>query len=104
MNSSKMVFASRFSSRLKGLLGTNCSWGESGILVLAPCKSIHTFGMRYCIDVAFVDKTGVVLRSERNIPPCRTLRCAHAEVVLERPSLPGSPWFSKGESVQLVAR
>ncbi len=33
-----------------------------GALVLRPCRQVHTFGMRFPIDVAFCDRTGVVLR------------------------------------------
>lgn len=32
-----------------------------GVLVIDPCRSVHTFGMRFPIDVAFCDRDGVVL-------------------------------------------
>src|SRR3954465_10572744 len=48
------------SGRVKGLLGRD---GIEGALYLAPAKSVHTLGMRFPIDVAFVDKDMVVLRT-----------------------------------------
>jgi len=32
-------------------------------MYLAPAKSVHTLGMRFAIDVAFVDRDMVVLRT-----------------------------------------
>ena len=47
-------------ARARGLLGRD---GFDGALLLQPAKSVHTFGMRFPIDVAFVDKDLVVLRT-----------------------------------------
>ncbi len=45
--------ADDFHSRLRGLLGRD---GLEGALLLKPASSVHTFGMRFPIDVAFCDK------------------------------------------------
>jgi len=45
--------------RRRGLLGRD---GIEGALLLTPAKSVHTFGMRFAIDVAHLDGDGVVLR------------------------------------------
>ena len=45
--------------RRRGLLGRD---GIEGVFVLAPCRQVHTIGMRFPIDVAFCDRSGVVLR------------------------------------------
>ena len=45
-------------ARAKGLLGRA---SVHGALVLDPARSVHTFGMRFAIDVAFVDETGIVV-------------------------------------------
>ncbi|MDP8975266.1 MAG: DUF192 domain-containing protein [Actinomycetota bacterium] len=45
--------ADGFQSRLRGLLGRD---GVNGALLLKPASSVHTFGMRFPIDVAFCDK------------------------------------------------
>jgi hypothetical protein len=45
--------AETFGARLRGLLGQG---GVDGALMLRPAKSVHTMGMRFSIDVAFVDR------------------------------------------------
>ncbi len=45
-------------ARSKGLLGRD---GFEGALLLRPARSVHTLGMRFPIDVAFVDDQLVVL-------------------------------------------
>jgi hypothetical protein len=47
-------------ARTRGLLGRD---GIEGALVLRPCRHVHTFGMRFPVDVAFCDVTGRVLRT-----------------------------------------
>ena len=39
--------------RARGLLGRD---GIDGALLLRPARSVHTFGMRFAIDVAFCDR------------------------------------------------
>jgi uncharacterized membrane protein (UPF0127 family) len=34
-----------------------------GALVLRPCRTVHTVGVRFPVDVAFVDRDGIVLRT-----------------------------------------
>ena len=50
------------SSRRRGLLGRD---GVEGALVIEPCRWIHTIGMRFAIDVAFLDGHGVVVKCTR---------------------------------------
>lgn len=50
--------AESFGARLRGLLGRD---GLEGALLLRPAKSVHTVGMRFAIDVAFVDEAMTVL-------------------------------------------
>jgi uncharacterized membrane protein (UPF0127 family) len=45
--------------RARGLLGRD---GIEGVMVLRPCRHVHTFRMRFPIDVAFCDRAGTVLR------------------------------------------
>jgi len=59
-------------SRLWGLLPVapaNFSQGRG--LWIVPCRGVHTLGMRYPIDVVYLDKNGVVLHAERNLAPWR---------------------------------
>jgi len=38
-------------------------------LLLWPCQAIHTVGLRFAIDAAFVDTQGIVLQIYHNLPP-----------------------------------
>jgi uncharacterized membrane protein (UPF0127 family) len=60
-------------------------------LLIPDCRSVHTFGMHFAIDVTFLDGRGRVLRVERSVGPRRVLVCRGAFAVLERPSAPGGP-------------
>jgi len=44
--------------RRRGLIGRD---DVEGAIVLRPCRQVHTFGMRFPIDVAFCDRSGTVL-------------------------------------------
>ncbi|MEI3376850.1 MAG: DUF192 domain-containing protein [Coriobacteriales bacterium] len=96
----RFVLALSFAARARGLLGTDASWGEGNrVLVLAPCKSVHTIGMGYGLDIAFVDRHGVVLRSEQAVPPGRVLGCRKATFVLERPHQDDGRWPEAGKTM-----
>ena len=60
-------------------------------LLIPRCRSIHTFGMRFPIDVTFLDERGEALRHERRVPPRRVLHERSAFAVLERVSPPRRP-------------
>jgi uncharacterized membrane protein (UPF0127 family) len=55
-------------------------------LLIPRCRSVHTFGMRFPIDVLFLDDDDRVIELRRAIPPCRVIRCPGAMAVLELPS------------------
>jgi len=48
------------SARRRGLLGRD---HLEGAIVLRPCRWVHTIGMRFPIDVAFLDDDGVVVKT-----------------------------------------
>ena len=50
----KMILAEDLFSRLKGLMFSAELPGCDGFLI-RPCNSIHTFFMRYALDVIFLD-------------------------------------------------
>ena len=50
--------AHEVSARMRGLLGRD---GIEGGLLLPRCRSVHTLGMRFPIDVAFLDRKGKVV-------------------------------------------
>jgi len=60
-------------------------------LLIPHCRSVHTFGMRFPIDVTFLDERGRIVRVARNVPPRRVLFERRAFAVLERVSPPRPP-------------
>jgi uncharacterized membrane protein (UPF0127 family) len=56
--------------RRRGLLGRTALDADSA-LIIAPCNAIHTFFMKFNIDVAFVDRGGTILRASRQLRPWR---------------------------------
>jgi uncharacterized membrane protein (UPF0127 family) len=69
----KVRTASTLLSRFVGLLGT-ASIADGEGLWIAPCRGVHTLGMRYPIDVAFLDARGVVVGILEGLPPNRVGR------------------------------
>ena len=64
----RVIVADNFSKRLKGLLGSSgLNLGEG--LVIKPCNSVHTIGMKFTIDVAFVDKNNIVIKVIHSLKP-----------------------------------
>jgi uncharacterized protein len=52
-------------------------------LLIPHCRSVHTFGMRFRLDVVFLDENGRVLRVAHDTPPRRLLFSGGAFAVLE---------------------
>lgn len=71
-------------------------------LLLVRCSDIHTFGMRYSIDVAFFDREGRCVASERSLKPFRRRRYPDAVSVLERRAA-SDPWPRKGDGCTFIA-
>lgn len=71
-------------SKAVGLLSDGRILVGDDVLLLVPCHDIHTFGMTEPIDVAFIDETGCVVRTYRQLAPYKRLTCAQACAVLER--------------------
>jgi uncharacterized membrane protein (UPF0127 family) len=69
-------------SRAMGLLGTQ-KLLPNRALWLRPCASIHTMGMRYSIDVVFLDRQGRVKKIVSQLSPFRWAACRQADSVIE---------------------
>jgi len=68
--------------RMRGLLGRSGLESGEGLL-LRPTGSVHTFFMRFPIDVVFLARDGEVLKVARALPPWRTAGARGAKAVLE---------------------
>ncbi|MFQ6111685.1 MAG: DUF192 domain-containing protein [Nitrospinota bacterium] len=78
--------AGTFFERLRGLLGrSGLATGEA--LLLDPCRAVHTAGMRFPIDILFLDRSGRVVGVAQRVPPNRVLVAAgRTRRVLELPA------------------
>ena len=52
-------------------------------LLIPHCRSVHTFGMRFAIDVVFLDEHGQIARLAPAVGRGRVLSCRGAYAVLE---------------------
>ena len=75
-------------SRLLGLALLRPERAGEGLLI-PRCRSVHTFGMRFALDLVFLDELGVPLATRRNVPPRRLARHRRAAAVLELPARQG---------------
>ena len=68
--------------RAIGLLGRASLAPDEGF-VIGGCGAIHTVGMRFAIDVVFLDAGGRVVRVAESLPAWRVAWAARATTVLE---------------------
>lgn len=69
-------------SRRKGLLGRT-SFPPGSALFIAPSNAVHTFFMRFAIDVVFVAKDGRVVKVCRSLAPWRMACALRAYATIE---------------------
>jgi uncharacterized protein len=55
-------------------------------LLIPRCRSVHTFGMRFSLDLYWLDADGAVAEVSRKVPPRRFTSCRRAAAVLEVPA------------------
>ncbi len=84
-----MAVAATRAARRRGLLG--CP-RVTGALVLAPCRQVHTVGMRVAIDAVFVGRDGRVLRVARLVPGRVSRPVWRSRWVLEGPAGAAAAW------------
>jgi uncharacterized membrane protein (UPF0127 family) len=72
-------------ARRRGLLGREAMPAGSA-LAIAPCSSVHTFFMRFPIDIVFVARDGCVIKVRRRVAPWRVAAALSAFAVIELPA------------------
>lgn len=87
----------KFSMRLRGLLGRE---PDSATRLFVPCNSVHTFGMKHAIDIAFISAKGVVLEVFYGVGPGKILSRQESSIVAERFHAT-RPWFCVGDEVKI---
>ena len=78
----RVEIADRGATRRKGLLGRNALGPGEGLWIV-PCESVHTFGMRFAIDLVYVDRYKRVKKVRSNVTPWRMSACLSAHSVVE---------------------
>jgi uncharacterized membrane protein (UPF0127 family) len=78
--------------RVQGWLGREAVAEDEGLLI-RPCASVHSFGMRFRFDVAFLDRDGRILSIRPRVGPARLawapiwrLLCPWRVMALELPA------------------
>src|SRR6266545_1720602 len=72
-------------ARRKGLLGRE-AFADGQAMVIAPSNAIHTLGMKFPIDVAFVRRDGRILKCAPAVQPWRMAVALRAYAVIELPA------------------
>ncbi len=69
-------------ARRKGLLGRKGLAGGEGLWII-PCESVHTFFMRFAIDLVYLDRQNRVKKVRSRVGPWRLSACFSAYSVIE---------------------
>lgn len=64
----RIRLADAWLSRLRGMLGLPAPAAGEGLL-LTPCRAAHMFGMRFPLDIAFLDAKRAVVAVYHSLPP-----------------------------------
>jgi uncharacterized protein len=85
----RVAVAVTWRSRLLGLAGLR-GLGARMALLLPACRSVHTIGMRFALDLVWVDAGGAVVRVDAGVGPWRVRSCRAARAVVEAPAGSGA--------------
>ena len=81
----RVPVASTRRSRLLGLALLDRDAAGAGLLI-PGCRSVHTFGMRFGLDLVFLDSAMAPVSVRRRVPPRRVALERRARAVLELPA------------------
>ncbi len=82
-------------SRLLGLAYLDREHAGAGLLI-PRCRSVHTFGMRFALDLVFLDEGFSPIEVRRGVLPRRVARAGRAAMVLELPATSEKPSAGRG--------
>ena len=77
--------ADRGPTRTKGLLGRKGLVPGGGMWIV-PCESVHTFFMKFPIDLVYLGKDRKVCKVRHAVKPWRMSACLSAHSILELPA------------------
>ncbi len=70
--------------RNKGLLGRDSLAPGEGLWIV-PCEAVHTFAMRFPIDLVYLDRNRRIKKLRNAVPPWRLSGCLTAHSIIELP-------------------
>lgn len=94
--------ASSFTQKLRGLIGTADSNHVGDALHLIGCSGVHTWFMRYDIDIAFLDKDGRAIRVHRSVKPFSVAKGGRRACSTIERKASNAPWPAVGQRVQVI--
>lgn len=80
-----VTVANTSATRNVGLLKHKSLNAGEGLWIV-PCQSVHTFFMKFAIDLVYIDKRKRVRKVRHAVPAWRTSGCLRARSVLELPA------------------
>ena len=78
----RVVQAHSRAARMKGLAKLD-EMPATTALHIPRCRSVHTFTMRFPLDLLWLDNAGHVVRVDPSVPPRRLKSCLRARSVIE---------------------
>ena len=81
----KVELAGEGPNRRKGLLGRERLDPGEGLWIV-PCEAVHTFCMRFPIDLIYLDRKHRVTKVRSHVGPWRLSACLRAHSVIELPA------------------
>lgn len=77
--------ADRGPKRRKGLLGRDRLPDGEGLWII-PCEAVHTFRMKFSIDLVYLSRDSRVKKVRSDVPPGRMSACLSAHSIVELPA------------------
>ena len=97
------IVVARGLRRLVGLIGRR-DWPVGVALEIPRCRSVHTVGMRFALDLVWLDSERSVVRVDRAVRPWRVRSCRGARSVLELRAVGRADELRLGREAESLAR
>lgn len=98
----RVATADTSAARMRGLLGRSSLDPGEGLWIV-PCESVHTFFMRFAIDLVYLDRDLRVRKIRSAVPPWRASVCWSAHSVVELASgAAAHSGLCKGDQLELL--
>ena len=98
----RLELAGTGGTRRKGLLGRESLPPGEGLWI-APCESVHTFFMRFAIDLVYLDRKHQVKKVRSSVGPWRVSACFLAHSVIELPAgTVSATQTERGDAVEIT--